>query len=101
MQYEKTSDEKSIFLQNRKNVDTGMGVERTLAILNKSDDIYQTSIFKPIIYEIERISKKKIWKKMEITKSMRVVAGITCEQQYSFWVMKKALNQVIWDKDMY
>lgn len=43
----------------QKNVDTGMGLERTLAILNGSDDDYQTDLFLPIIEKIEEISGKK------------------------------------------
>lgn len=58
MQYNKTEDGKFIPLK-QKNVDTGMGVERTLAILNGLDDNYQSSVFQPIIKEIEYLSKKK------------------------------------------
>jgi alanyl-tRNA synthetase len=41
-------------LKNR-NVDTGMGVERTLAILNNLNDNYLTECFKPIIEKIVSI----------------------------------------------
>ena len=58
MQYLK--DEKGKYnLAKQKNVDTGMGVERTLTILNNLKSVYETSVFQPIIKEIERISKKK------------------------------------------
>jgi len=58
MQYIK--DEKGKYnLAKQKNVDTGMGVERTLAVLNGMKSIYETSTFAPIIKEIEKISKKK------------------------------------------
>jgi len=43
----------------QKNVDTGMGIERTLAVLQGKTDIFQTDIFTPIVVEIEEISKKK------------------------------------------
>lgn len=39
------------------NVDTGMGVERTLAVLNGFSDNYKTNIWQPIIQTIESISK--------------------------------------------
>ncbi|MEK6817191.1 MAG: alanine--tRNA ligase-related protein, partial [Nanoarchaeota archaeon] len=55
----------------QKNVDTGMGVERTIAILNNLTDIYLTDSFKPIIEKIEEISKKK-YKGNE--KAMRIIA---------------------------
>ena len=41
----------------QQNVDTGMGVERTLAVISGLTDNYQTSIFQPIIKKIEEISK--------------------------------------------
>lgn len=70
MEYVK--DEKGKYnLAKQKNVDTGMGVERTLAILNNQQSVYETSCFQPIIKEIEKISKKK-YKDNE--KSMRIIA---------------------------
>jgi len=36
----------------QKNVDTGMGMERTLAILNGFDNVYETDVLKPIIAKI-------------------------------------------------
>ena len=58
-------------LAKQKNVDTGMGVERTLAVLNGLEDNYQTEVFLPIIKEIEKISKKS-YKGNE--KVMRIIA---------------------------
>ncbi len=55
----------------QKNVDTGMGVERTLAILNNLNDNYMTEVWKPIIDEIEHLSGKK-YKGNE--KTMRIIA---------------------------
>ncbi len=73
MQYNKTKDEKFLHLQ-QKNVDTGMGVERTLAILNGFDDNYLTDVWKPIIEKIEKLSGKKYGKDKETTKAMRIIA---------------------------
>lgn len=73
MQYVK--DETGRFvLAKQKNIDFGGGVERTLAVLNGFDDNYLTSIFVPIISEIENISGKKYGKKKEETKAMRIIA---------------------------
>ncbi len=58
----------------QKNIDTGMGVERTIAILNKLDDDYLTDSFKPIIQKIEKLSKEKYGKNKEKTKAMRIIA---------------------------
>ena len=73
MQYEKTKDGKYIKAKQQ-NIDTGMGVERTLAVLNNLEDNYQTLVFLPIINEIESISKKKYGKNKDDTRSMRIVA---------------------------
>ena len=70
MQYNKTPEGKFLPLKQR-NVDTGMGVERTLAILNGLDDIYETEVFLPIIKKIEEISGKKY---IGNEKAMRIIA---------------------------
>jgi alanyl-tRNA synthetase len=72
MQYVK--DEKGKYnLAFQKNVDTGMGVERTLAVLNKLEDNYETTLFLPIIKEIGKISKKK-YKDEKNKRAMRIIA---------------------------
>ena len=55
MQFEKHEDG-SITELPKKNVDTGMGVERTTAILEGVNDNYQSSIWTPIIDLIKKIS---------------------------------------------
>lgn len=42
----------------QKNVDTGMGLERTVCVLNGLDSVYQTDVFAPAVEEIERLSGK-------------------------------------------
>lgn len=39
----------------QKNVDTGMGLERTLAVLNGFDNVYETDVLKPIIEKIREL----------------------------------------------
>jgi alanyl-tRNA synthetase len=70
MEYNKTKNEKYELL-SQKNVDTGMGVERTVAILNGLEDDYLGDSFKPIIEKIENISGKK-YKGNE--KAMRIIS---------------------------
>lgn len=48
MQYVKTQDGQYLESE-QKNVDTGMGFERTLAILNGFENVYQTDVFMPIL----------------------------------------------------
>lgn len=70
MQYVK--DEKGNYNRaKQQNVDTGMGVERTLAVLNGLDDNYKTTIFLPIIKSIEHLSGKS-YEGNE--KAMRIIA---------------------------
>ena len=70
MQYNK--DEKENYNEaSQKNIDTGMGVERTIAILNGLEDNYLTEIWQPIIKQIEKLSGKK-YKCNE--KVMRIIA---------------------------
>jgi alanyl-tRNA synthetase len=74
MQYNKTASGNYEELK-QKNVDTGMGVERTLAVLNGLNDNYQTEIFLPIIKQIENLSKKSYEnKEKETKKAMRIIA---------------------------
>ncbi len=70
MEYEK--DKNGNFLPaKQKNIDTGMGVERTVAILNKLKDVYLTDSFKPILERIEKLSGKKY---KENEKAMRIIS---------------------------
>ena len=55
MQYNKTSNGQYKELA-QKNVDTGMGIERTIAILNGKDNVYETDLFVPIFKEIKKIA---------------------------------------------
>ena len=70
MQYVK--DGKGNYLPaNQKNVDTGMGMERTLSVLNGKENSYETDLFLPIIKKIEEISGKKF---EENKKAFRIIA---------------------------
>ena len=70
MQFEKHEDG-SISDLPAKNVDTGMGVERTTAILEGKMDNYESSIWTPIINLIENISGLSYYGN---EKSMRIIA---------------------------
>lgn len=73
MQYEKHQDGTLTPLE-KKNVDTGWGLERNLAFLNGLDDVYKTDLFAPIIACIEEVSGVKYGSDEKLTKSMRVIA---------------------------
>ena len=54
----KANPDKSISKLSQRNVDTGMGLERTLCNLNGVKSVFDTEIFKPIIQKLENLSKK-------------------------------------------
>ena len=73
MQYNKTAEGKFEPLK-QKNVDTGLGLERALAVMNGLDDNYKTGLFTNIIHRIEQLSGKKYCQIKEITRMMRIIA---------------------------
>ncbi len=74
MQYNKLPDGTYEPLKQQ-NVDTGMGLERTILILTGKDSVYETDLFEPIIGKIEALSGKTYTGADEdTTKSFRVVA---------------------------
>lgn len=73
MQYNKTGDGTFEPL-SRKCVDTGMGVERTVAMLNGMESVYDTDVFVPIINTIETLSGKKYGDDAETDISIRIIA---------------------------
>jgi alanyl-tRNA synthetase len=70
MQYFKGLEGKYSTL-SQKNVDTGMGLERTLSVINDLGDDYKTDLFSPIISEIEKLSGKKY---ENFQKEFRIIA---------------------------
>ncbi len=73
MQYSKTADGKFEPLK-QKNVDTGMGLERTAMILQGMPTVFDTELFRPLFAEIERLSGRRYGEDAEITRAMRIVA---------------------------
>lgn len=54
-----------------KGVDTGLGLERMVAVTNNQKDIFKTDVFLPLINKIEEISQKKY---QDFSKEFRVIA---------------------------
>ena len=73
MQYEKHKD-KTLTPLDKKNVDTGWGLERNLAFLNGTKDVYKTDLFAPVIEFIEKRSNHSYDKDDDKSRSMRVLA---------------------------
>src|SRR3989344_937697 len=67
MQYNKTKDGKYTGLK-QKNVDTGMGLERTTMVLQNKSSVFETDLFQDMVKKIENLSSKKD------TRAVRIIA---------------------------
>ena len=73
MQYNKQKD--GTFLpMEKKNVDTGMGLERTICVLTGKKSVYETDAFADILAKIGELSGKVYLANDEDTKAFRIVA---------------------------
>lgn len=103
MQYNKTKDG-SFVEMSQKNVDTGMGVERTVAILNHLDDNYLSPVWKPIIDTICQKSAKEYF---HFSTPMRILAdhsraaifiatdGIVPSNKESGYVLRRLIRRAV------
>ena len=73
MQYEKQADGTFIPLK-QKNVDTGMGLERTYCVLMGANTVYETEIFARIIGKIEELSGVKYGSDEASTRAIRIIS---------------------------
>jgi alanyl-tRNA synthetase len=73
MQYNKTAEGKFEPLV-QKNVDTGMGLERTLLVLNGFKDVFQVDTFWPLIQKIQDISGREYVEGGNTMRAMRIIA---------------------------
>ena len=73
MQYNKTADGQYVPLET-KNVDTGMGPERTICTLTGAKTGYETDAFSGIIAKIAELSGKKYGEDEASTRAFRIVA---------------------------
>ncbi len=73
MQYNKKADGSYEPLK-RKCVDTGMGIERTAAVLQGKDSVYDIEMFTPIVKVIEELSGVEYGKNEDGDVSVRIIA---------------------------
>jgi len=73
MQYNKQADGAYVPL-GQLNVDTGMGVERTIAMLQGKRSVYETELFAPIIAALADGSGKAFEESADVTRAFRVIA---------------------------
>ena len=88
----------------QKNIDTGMGVERTIAILEGLEDNYLAGMWQPIIQEIEHLSEKSY---KENEREMRIIAdhikaavfiiadGITPSNTEQGYVLRRLIRRAV------
>ena len=72
MQYNKNAEGRYEPLK-QKNVDTGMGLERTLCILGGKESVYETDVFEEAIEKIEALTGRKYAEGGEVTRAFRVI----------------------------
>ncbi len=73
MQYKKTAEGKFVEM-DRKCIDTGMGIERTIAILQDKKSVYETEVMQPILKKIQELSGISYGQDEKTDVSMRIVA---------------------------
>ena len=73
MQYERTADGRFVPLK-QSNVDTGMGVERTIAMLQQRDTVFDTELFAPIMAALEAGARRHRHEDAETVRAFRVIA---------------------------
>ena len=104
MQYERTSSGELLPLP-KPSIDTGMGLERVVAIKEGKLNNFDSSLFKPIIQELETIVKKEV--SLENIASYRVIAdhlrassfmlseGILFDKEGRGYVLRRILRRAI------
>ncbi len=73
MQYNKTAEGKYEPLA-KKNVDTGMGLERTVCVLNGKKSVYEIDAFAGILARIAELSGKTYGEDEAVTRAFRIIA---------------------------
>ena len=73
MQYNKTAEGKYEPLA-KKNVDTGMGLERTVCVLNGKKSVYEIDAFARILSRIAELSGKTYGESESVTRAFRIIA---------------------------
>ncbi len=73
MQYTKNSDG-TYTKMDRQCVDTGMGIERTIAVLQGKDSVYQTEVFIPMLEKIGDLASVIYGSEESKDVSMRIIA---------------------------
>ncbi len=58
----------------RKNIDTGMGLERISMIMQHKNSVFETDLFSPLVQKISEITKKSYGKSDRVDLSIKIIA---------------------------
>ncbi|KIQ15923.1 alanine--tRNA ligase [Rhodococcus sp. MEB064] len=91
----------------RKNIDTGMGVERVAFLLQDVDNVYETDLVRPVITEAEALSGRRYGENHEADVRFRVIAdhartavmliadGVTPGNDGRGYVLRRLLRRIV------
>ena len=100
MQYNKTKDGKYEPLK-QKNVDTGLGLERVISLLQGKNNVYETELFADVIAKIQELAKNfNINSARIIADHLRasifmIIAGVRPSNVEQGYVLRRLLRRVI------
>ena len=72
IQYNQTPEGKRLPL-SKPNIDTGMGLERALAVVQGKPSPYETDLFLPLLESLSRLAGKSYGKGEEVDRAMRII----------------------------
>ncbi len=99
MEYTKTSDGKYEKM-DQKNVDTGMGLERTVMILQNKSSVYDTDLFKPIIDKLKNSANLESNELKIITDHLRascflIMDGVEPSNTDQGYILRRLIRKMI------
>ena len=106
MSYDQSEDGKLTPLP-KKNIDTGMGLERMASILQGVESVYDTDLFRPLIELAEEKSGLKYGEDEAVTRAMRVIsdhsrgmtfllaAGVVPSNEDRGYVLRRVMRRAI------
>ncbi len=104
MEFNKTGEGQYEPLATR-NVDTGMGLERTTAVVNGFDHVFETDLFQPIFKKISELSSVTDEKARRIvadhlrTAVFMIADGVTPANTDRGYILRRLLRRAVWQAD--
>ena len=100
MQYNKTKDG-TLEKKKKKNVDTGMGLERVIGLLENKSSVYETELFAAILDKIKELAKNPNEKSARIiadhlrTSIFMIVDGVRPSNVDQGYILRRLLRRAI------